>query len=211
MDIWVSWPLKCLRFESFLETQHPTQRNYNYYDLKIDIIMNNFVNKVFFFFLRWNLEPLINLWKIKESHQRKLSRKCMVESISSKEIKGKNFSLSELNHDLHHCSVTWDKVHVWNKSIKDLQSFTICPILDRIETSPTKALTTSFESPSKMACLKPSSSIKVIALHAANASRTSIVEGISVFSASEPITWPKSFLTTTPILAFSSSTKCAPS
>ena len=107
--------------------------------------------------------------------------------------------------------LTWEKVHVRNKSIKDLQSFTVCPILDRIETSPTKALTTSFESPSKMACLKPSSSIKVIALHAANASRTSIVEGISVFSACEPITWPKSFLTTTPILAFSSSTKCAPS
>ena len=62
------------------------------------------------------------------------------------------------------CRLTWEKEQVWNKPIKDLQSFTMCPILDQSGQSPTNAFTTSYKSPSKMACLKPNSSIKWITL-----------------------------------------------
>nr|POF24851.1 hypothetical protein CFP56_26240 [Quercus suber] len=83
----------------------------------------------------------------------------------------------------------------------------MCPILDRSGQSLDNAFTIVSESPSKMARRKPNSSMKIIALLAALASRISTVGGMTNYSAKDAITCPSSFLTTTPIHASSSFAK----
>ena len=112
------------------------------------------------------------------------------------------------------CRFTWEKEQVKKKKkkpIRDLQSFTMCPILDRSEQSLDNAFTIFSESLSKMARHKPNSSMKIIALLAAIASRISTLGGMTNFFAKDAITYPSLFLTTTPIPTFYSSAKYAPS
>ena len=104
-----------------------------------------------------------------------------------------------------------ERTSLKKKTIRDLQSFTMCPILEQSGQSLDNAVTIFSESPSKMARHKPNSSMKIIALLTAIASRISIVGGMTNFFAKDAITCPSSFLTTTPIPAFSSSAKYAPS
>ena len=91
------------------------------------------------------------------------------------------------------CFLVWKNEWVCSKLAIDIESFTVWPIVEREKSAAERALHISSEFPSNTEWRLPSSTMNLVALRIARASKTCTNDGWDIFSDNATITSPLSF------------------